>query len=323
MITVLIHFVGRPSRKITTPLTRQEVEGIVQMFDASPEINCRWATSAETSPVMITGAGGDADIEEFFVEALSNAGSAASALNDDTNLPMPDPRTVDLIDPNGDGIRSLPTGDGRWQVEAFADHRPIYSVSLSTRQETETSIELLCSQIATLNSVQQYLSSVAADFPDAPYSSTDEPEEVIEPLPDLTVPLDKKTTCDRLEKLMGKNTPSQVAPAPMPEIKRPGGTFLFLREGAAVPLQIIMKGDGEQLKDIGFLDQLKKKFPRDVELTGVEGTIRTVKIRKHAAKKYLEMIRAILLDCSLVQEYEIESAEYVPSEIGKAPRFFL
>lgn len=321
MITVLIHFVGRPSRKITTPLSRQEVEGIVQMFDASPEINCRWATTAENSPVMITGAGGDADIEEFFVEALSNAGSAASVLNNDIDLPMPDPRTVDLIDENGDGIRSLPTGDGRWQVEAFADHRPIYSVSLSTRQETETSIDLLAAQFNTLSAVHQFLSSVARDFPDAPYHSTDEPEELMEQLPDLTAPLDKNTVYSRLEQLMGKGAAEQSAP--MPVIKRPGGTFLFLREGASTPLQIIMNGDGERLKDIGFLDQLKKKFPRDVELTGVEGTIRTVKIRKHAAKKYLEMIRAILLDCSLVQEYEIESAEYVPSEIGKVPRFFL
>lgn len=323
MITVLIHFVGRPSRKITTPLSRQEVEGIVQMFDASPEINCRWATTAENSPVMINGAGGDADIEEFFVEALSNASSAASVLNDDINLPMPDPRTVELIDANGDGIRSLPTGDGRWQVEAFADHRPIYSVSLSTRQETESSIDILASQIATLNSVHQFLSSVEADFPDAPYSSTDEPEEGIEQLPDLTAPLDKQTAYNRLEKLMGKGNSGTSAPAAIPEIKRPGGTFLFLREGASAPLQIILNGDGEQLKDIGFLDQLKKKFPRDIELVGVEGTIRTVKIRKHAAKKYLEMIRAILLDCNLVQNYEIESAEYLPEEMGKVPMFFL
>lgn len=311
MTTILLTLGTAGTQVVNSPLSRAELHDVLGLLSNDFEII--WASDQPDSSLRLIDLRHDTAVNEYLLSIIM--------ANPTPNSPLPepipvDPRSMSVINLEGTGIQGLQTNDGLWHYSAHLKHERIYEFDATTQEDVIANLEKIRAAVDVLEMLANFSDSTCNLFPASSPETVETPESDATVLPDLTTPINKKDARDRLEGLLGTGHP-EPAPAVIP------GTFLMLKEGTTKPMQVILRGDGEVLRDIGFLALLDKKYERDIQVSPETGKIRTVKIKRHLAKRYLEVVRSILLDCSLVQNYEIVTDEYIPNNALYADHIFL
>lgn len=313
MTTILLTLGVNGTQVVNSPLSRSELEDTLGLLHNDFEI--LWSSNADNASLRLIAKYNDTTINEYLLSAINCAARETTALPE----PIPaDPRSMSVIDQEGTGVQGYQNNDGIWHYSAHLKNERIYEFGARVQEDVVHNLEKIRDCIDVLGTLANFADSTCSLFPPAPVEPVEQSVEHPIDLPDLTAPISKKTAQKRLEGLLGTGQPEDVEPP----FNNPG-TFLMLKEGSTKPMQVILTGDGEVLRDIGFLSLLKKKYDRDIQIGPVDGNIRTVKVKRHLAKRYLEIVRSILLDCKLVQNYEISTDEYVPNNAQYAQYIFL
>lgn len=297
MTPVLISLEGRKAIVTKTSLARPEINELIDAM--GPEITHRFIYTSQTSPVTIRGTG-DAAIEAFLLSSLEGESNPEEEFFPEPVFIPTDPCLVDVVNSEGTGITSV-MEDGSYLWTAYHEHREVYQVMFTTQEDALATIGKLDADIAVMTDLKAIITGLIKDFP---------PRSTNPPQVDLTAPISKEAARKRMGSLL-----APVDPAPHTEAPNYTATFLLQMEGSHAPLQILIHGDGERLRDIGYLHQLQSKYPKEVSYTPeYQVGLSMVSIPRKMGKCYIETLRSILIDCNLVQDYSIESIEYVPSQ---------
>lgn len=303
MRTVLIAFADRQSKRFTATVPQEKIDEALSFV--GDLIKWRYASNEHNAPLMITGYG-DEGVEDLIQDYLTGEYT-------DPVAPVyhePDPREVNAIDDRGTGISGELIPNGAWAFKAFFIGRPIYLAEVITGSECENVLNELSGQISELNRLLNFIRSISDKFTPADNALVSPVGQEQVDLPDFTAPINKKAAMERMGRLLGNST-DKVEQLPEALAQRPG-TFLVSKEEPGSPcLQIVAVGDGELLKDMGFLALLLRKYPDDIKVIGEDGHIRRVTFSQRIAQSgYMVALRSILVDANLTDKYTLESKSW-------------